>query len=160
MGDKREPLGIALERTEARDLFRISGVLDEEATDDLERISQAAGKTVVFNFAKLSLINSAGTRSWVMFIRPFVKDRTVTFEECTPDVVGQINMVPAFATGATVASVFAPYRCEACRRDILILLKAGTYPESADSLPNGVCDRCSGATEFVGGQDDFVFVDS
>jgi hypothetical protein len=158
--NKREPLAIALERTEARDVFRISGTLDEEAHDDLARVSQAAGKVVVFNFAGLKLINSAGTRAWVLFFRPFAKGRSVVFAECTPDVVGQTNMVPAFAEGATVESVFAPYRCEACRRDVLVLMQAETFPESADALPPGRCDRCSGETEFVGGQEYFVFADS
>ena len=70
----------------------LRGIIDEDA--DFSQIQKLTGP-LVFNFKELTAINSCGIRTWVNFLKEMAKVK-ISFEECPPLVVRQMNMVPSF----------------------------------------------------------------
>ena len=126
----------------------LAGAINEDAELNLQALTkELAGKAkVVFNFANVKSINSLGVRAWVMFLRGLDDGREIAFNECPPDVIMQINMIPSFLGRARVASFFTNYICENCdfTQKILIdttALKPKTLPQPQ------ACPKCKAEME-------------
>src|SRR5262245_26043544 len=63
---------------------------------------------------------------------------------CTPKVVNQVNMVANFVGRGHVFSFFAPYRCDECDRDSLVLLNVDRDNDALKKLkaPERPCPQC------------------
>lgn len=120
----------------------LSGVLDENA--DLGPVRTAQG-AVVINFKGVSRINSCGVRDWVQALAQ-AKPASLVYRECPMPIVKQLNAVPAFLSGATIESIYAPYFCESCDKDVLCLLTASGF--SAGTAPERPCDTCKKPMKF------------
>ena len=130
---------------------RFQGVLNEEAETKLKDIGQQLGPKVYINFGKIESINSLGVRAWIGFLRDAQKNRTIMFEECTPEVVSQMNMIPNFRGIAAIKSVYGQFICNSCNHSMNVLFEQGkNLPKSAtDSLPPVVCPKCSSEMELA-----------
>jgi len=120
-------------------VVQLKGVIDEDA--QFEAISKLGGP-LIFNFKGLTAINSCGVRNWVNFLKEIQKTE-ITFEECPPLIVRQMNMVPSFVGHAKVSSVYVPYVCDNCDTEKLVLVDhskfVGRDPEIAEAIP---CESC------------------
>lgn len=117
----------------------LRGIIDEDT--DFSAIAKLAGP-LVFNFKELSAINSCGIRSWVNFLKSISKS-AISFEECPPLIVRQMNMVPSFIGHAKVLSVFAPYVCDACDTEKLVLVTANQFSNGSVNIVETMhCDTC------------------
>lgn len=120
-------------------MVQLKGVIDEDA--QFEAISKLGGP-LIFNFKGLTAINSCGVRNWVNFLKEIQKTE-ITFEECPPLIVRQMNMVPSFVGHAKVSSVYVPYVCDNCDTEKLVLVDhskfVGRDPEIAEAIP---CESC------------------
>ncbi len=96
----------------------LSGPINEDAELTLKGILDELTDSakVTFNFTESTSINSLGVRAWVQFLRSASEGRTVSFENCTPDIISQINLIPSFLGKSTVTSFFTNYICEDCNR--------------------------------------------
>lgn len=72
------------------------GLINEDSEIHLPPLLQSLGKNVIVNFKQVESVNSCGVRAWITFMRDLEKGRTVVFEECTPEIISQINMIPNF----------------------------------------------------------------
>lgn len=122
----------------------LGGAINEDAEIPLKSIlGELTGSgSVKFNFAHTTTINSLGVRAWVQFLRQAEVGRLVVFEQCTPDVIAQVNMIPSFASKADISSFYTNYVCESCNKNEKILidkknLKPKQMPEKAK------CAHCS-----------------
>lgn len=89
-------------------IFYLSGKIDE----DFRRgdIALADLKDVTFNFKDLSMINSCGIREWIDFLKDMPADISVSYAECTPIIVTQMNIIAGFLRpNIKVVSFYAPY---------------------------------------------------
>ena len=130
------------------------GPFDEGAGIHFVRLYDLVGKKARFNFKEVPNINSSGVRAWMLFIRDFKDGREVIFEECPPEVVSQINMIPSFSTGCTIESIYAPYLCDSCGAKRLVLY---TLPGDLPKIESGrtpSCEKCSEETQL---EDDMYF---
>lgn len=131
------------------DVVHYQGPLTEEATVCLIPLHEQAGSKVRFNFKGVEFVNSSGVRAWIQFMREFGEERTVEFEECPPDIVDQINMIPSFSLGVEVKSVYANFvaeDCNACSGKVRqkLFVRGQNMPASAsDDVENMVCPDCS-----------------
>ena len=82
-----------------------AGPINEDTEVHLARVAAQLGKNVIFNFRQVEYVNSCGVRSWINFLRDIQEGREVIFEECTPEIVSQINMIPNFRGKAHIKSV-------------------------------------------------------
>ena len=98
------------------------------ATVVLSPLKTTLGKKVVFNLKNIDYINSSGVRVWVLFLRDVRKGREIFYEECSPAVVGQLNIVSSMIEHVEVLSVQIPLQCPSCRTERLDLAVAGSFP--------------------------------
>jgi len=123
------------------------GTLNEDAGVHLPGLRKKIGDNKIkFNFSKVSFVNSCGVRAWVYFLRSLHSDpeRIMIFENCTSEIVNQINMIPNFKGSAKIHSVFMGYTCEKCHFHTDILFKKGlNMPlSSQEELPVVFCSKC------------------
>ena len=117
----------------------LMGSIDENT--DLSQLLKLKNSPVVFHFKGITSVNSCGIRTWVNFIKEF-SSGNVTFTECPPLVVRQMNMVPSFLGKATVESVFVPYVCDQCENEQSILVSISEYKKGTP-LPETIpCEKC------------------
>ncbi len=101
----------------------LSGVIDEDTT--FEALKSVSGPIIV-NFKGVTSINSCGIRSWVNTVKE-LSSVGIIYEECTPLIVRQMNMVPSFVGHAKVRSVFVPYVCEECDAESMKLASSSEF---------------------------------
>ncbi len=108
----------------------LRGAINEDSELSLKRVlEELAGiPEVTFDFSETTSINSLGVRAWVQFLRAAAEGRSITFKECTPDIISQINMIPSFAGKANVASFYTFYLCEECNKTEKILIERQNLP--------------------------------
>src|SRR4051794_15688471 len=87
---------------------KLSGTIDERSDIDV-----AIGKTpskLIINCKELVRINSHGVRVWVKFFQKLTENGVqVTFQECSPVIVQQLNLIGNFIPKtAVIESVCAP----------------------------------------------------
>ena len=115
------------------------GIIDEDT--DFSALLKLKTSPVVFNFKNITSINSCGIRTWVNFVKEF-PEGNVTFIECPPLVVRQMNMVPSFMGKAKVESVFVPYVCDSCEHEQNKLVLVSEYKKGI-SIPETIqCEKC------------------
>lgn len=135
----------------------LSGVINEDSEVTLGSLVSQLPPRVVFNFRRVDSINSCGVRAWITFIRQAATGREVAFEECTPEVVSQINMIPNFRANSRVLSVYASYTCGQCNNQRNELFQEGrNLPKSTGTQLDPVkCEKCGGAMEMDEIEDEF-----
>ena len=122
----------------------LEGVIDEDANFD--KIKSLKMNKFVFDFDKVTLINSCGIREWIKYLKE-IETATVTYINCPQIIIEQVNMVHGFIKKDTsVKSFYAPYFCEKCDTGKKILLNSN---EVVNMLaPMKKCITCSGELEF------------
>jgi hypothetical protein len=114
----------------------LQGQIDEDTS--FEGLSQVESP-IVFNFKNLTGISSIGIRSWVNFLKE-LGGKEIYYEECSPLIVRQMNMVPSFLGNAKVLSVFVPYVCDNCEQEKLVLANKDQFGgKIAETIP---CEAC------------------
>lgn len=125
------------------------GSINEDAEVHLGSLVGNLGKQVIINFSQVTNVNSCGVRAWINFMRDLQKDRKLIFEECTPEIINQINMIPNFRGSADIQSLFGGFTCQSCGNHQNVLFKKGlNLPVSiGDGLPEVKCEKCSSKME-------------
>jgi hypothetical protein len=116
----------------------LRGIIDEDTTFiELENL----GKNLIFNWKEITSINSCGVRNWVNYLKDLTGSE-IAYEECPPLIVRQMNMIPSFMGPAQVQSVYAPYVCENCEVEKLILTEAKTFKDLSLLEHGKTCESC------------------
>lgn len=125
------------------------GSINEDSEVHLPPLLTSLGKSVIVNFKQVDSINSCGVRAWITFMRDLEKGRKVLFEECTPEVVSQINMIPNFKGSADVQSIYGSYTCPTCgNQQMHLFVKGKNMPQtSGDAAEEVLCTKCGKKTE-------------
>ena len=139
------------------DYVQYSGPINEEAEVYLSQLLPRIESNVVINLAHVNYINSCGVRGWINFMRELDNGRQIVLQECTPEIIMQINMIPSFKGKAQVGSLYASYFCDACGHEANILFETGkNMPKSPDDeLATVSCPSCSSAMEMQELEEDF-----
>ena len=137
-----------------RKVVMLKGVIDEDT--DFDAIKKL-GSPLVFNFKGVTSINSCGIRTWVNFLKELGKT-DISYEECPPLIVRQLNMVPSFQGTAKVLSVFVPYVCDNCDTEKLVAVTAEKFAGGAKGVPESfTCDSCKKGEMELDGQREQYF---
>jgi anti-anti-sigma regulatory factor/DNA-directed RNA polymerase subunit RPC12/RpoP len=151
-------INIQLTQKDNRDYVHYVGPIDAEAEVHLAQLLPKLGKAITFNFRKVDTVNSCGVRSWINFMRELQKEeRDIVFEECTSEIVMQINMIPSFKGSATIQSVYGGYVCDECGHEESVLFTAGdNLPEEPKvELPPITCSQCGAEMELEEMEEEF-----
>ncbi|MBI4404911.1 MAG: hypothetical protein HY537_12155 [Deltaproteobacteria bacterium] len=131
-----EKFKFALEDLGGKHRINLQGTIDEDTKfDDMKNITTP----IIFNFKGVGTINSCGVRSWVNFIKE-LSNLEVTYEDCPPVIVRQLNMIPSFRGHAQVVSVYIPYICASCDTEKMVLVP---HDQWGSVNPVIMCDNCA-----------------
>lgn len=151
-------INIQLTQKDNCDYVEYSGPIDAEAEVHLTQLVPKLGKDITFNFRQVASINSCGVRSWINFMRELEKDgRNIVFEECTSEIVMQINMIPSFKGKATITSVYGAYICDECGHEEAVkFIKGKNLPTNPDEdLAQVMCSQCGSEMELEEVENEF-----
>lgn len=123
-------------------IVELSGAIDEETNSALGELYSKASKDLIISFKDVDYINSLGIRSWINFIRHIEEGRSVTFRDCTPDVVMQMNLISNFRGNAKIESFLGEYTCDNCGEEGLISFKVTNRKELDQLIANQICPNC------------------
>lgn len=146
-----------VEKRPDHDRLVIIGDINEDAEISLRRVAATLATKVVFNLRGITSVNSCGVRTWINFMREVEANRDITFEECTPEIVSQINMIPNFKGSAHIKSVYAGYACDGCDNQQWRLFEEGrNLPDSPDAEIGELdCPKCGKPMEMDELEDEF-----
>ncbi|MGE0172289.1 MAG: hypothetical protein AB7T49_05875 [Oligoflexales bacterium] len=151
-------MGVAINITQKNgfDVLYYAGPINEEAEVHLTQVAPRLGQKIIINFKQVEYVNSCGVRSWINFMRQ-ISGKQIVFEECTPEIVMQINMIPSFRGSATIQSVYGAYQCDSCRTQALVLFKEGqNMPRTeGDIVPSPNCPKCGQRMEMQEIEEEF-----
>ena len=104
------------------DQVLLGGSIDESAKlADLLTLAQAG--RLVLDLAGITFINSIGVREWCYMQQAAAKQKiAIELRRVAEPLVHQLNIVPAARGVSLVSSFFAPYECDECDREHLMLL--------------------------------------
>ena len=122
---------------------RFFGTVDETFAA-AEMFGDITARDLIFNLKEVKRISSFGVREWVKALKD-LGSRTdhISFVECSPAIVSQLNMVANFAANVSVVSVQIPYYCAACGWDKESTLNiTGSFEKVVGSIPSVQCQRC------------------
>ena len=144
------PLSVAVEKREGGDAVLLTGAINEDAGMKLLQLKRQLKGNARFNLKGITLVNSVGVRAWVSFMRDLRTAGTkVTFEECSPDIVRQLNVVPDFFLNADVMSIFGEYFCDSCSTLRMVLFPVRDTAElTGEGSDAQNCPECGNRMAF------------
>jgi anti-anti-sigma regulatory factor len=130
--------------------LRFRGTINEQF-EGKKLASQLKTKILVLDMADVQKISSFGIREWTQFMS--IVDKTVPktyVVGASPKVINQLSMVANFMGKAQVFSFYAPYRCDYCEADRLVLLNVDRDRDSIKKLkaPERACETCGNPEYF------------
>lgn len=152
-------LNIRYRKENGEEVVYFSGGIDESTGQALSKLGEYLGNPLVFDFEGIGFLNSLGIRMWVDFLRHFEEGREIIFQNCSPEVLSQINIFPSFVRSATIRSINVPFICDSCGHESLLHLQKGKdLPESSSDIPLIECPKC-GEKQHIADSSSFDFVD-
>lgn len=130
----------------------LAGLVDEDA--DLHKLESLSGP-VELNLRDVRRFNSVGTRDWVTVMQHLGAKAQITLVECSPAVIGQLNMISGFLGHGTVRSFYGPMRCPRCSNEVNHLFTTRECRDH-DALPSVACPKCSTTMELDELEDSYL----
>ena len=132
----------------------LSGAFEE--TVQLETLIGPVQGVLTVNCRGLTRINSVGVKTWINYFQKLkMAGITIRFEECSPPIVEQLNMISNVSCGGEVVSVLLPYSCVKCMKEFVIPLE--TKNINPDALPQAKCERSDCANQFDDVSEDYFY---
>ncbi len=121
----------------------------EESVDFMTLIGMPSSNRMEVNCKEVARINSMGVKAWMKFFQNvYQKGVAVRFVECSTAVVELMNMISNFACGGTVESLYVPYVCRDCKKELLGLYRVADLKKLAFKVPDLSCPKCQGTASF------------
>ncbi len=137
-------LSISTRITDDVAYVELVGTIDEDSTFD--KIKNLQMNKFVFDFNKVTMINSCGIREWIKYL-PEIEGAQITYQNCPQIIIEQVNMVHGFIKkGIVVDTFYAPYFCPNCDTEKKILLKSSEVVNF--KAPMKQCNTCKSDLEF------------
>lgn len=128
-------------------VVKISGSIEESANFD-QLIGPPVGEMAI-NCKDIPRINSVGVKSWIKYFQSCqAKGSKLSFFECSPAIVEQINLISNFTCGGKVESIYLPFACANCKTELVGLFKAEDLKKINFDVPALKCTKCGGQASF------------
>ncbi len=145
-----------IEKEQDSDKLNLKGELDEDYVLDPNEIGNQVSNKCIINFKEVESINSCGVRTWINFLREFETNRDIIFQECSPEIVDQIDMIPSFKGSAVVESAYANMACSNCSFEKKFLFTKEQIEQDSEALSKVTCEKCGSDMEIETFEDDFI----
>jgi hypothetical protein len=144
-------------RVEGRILqLRPVGAIDEDINFSvvLELIGELGKtiQTVHFELGQIKSLNSCGVREWLLFIERLPGRLDTAFVDVNELFLEQANLISNLfgRKAGPVHSFQAPYHCDSCGEDVMLLLKPShvKFEGELAQAPAAQCPKCGNALVF------------
>ena len=109
------------------DALFLAGAIDETAQLG-KLLEHAADGSLVLDLGGITFINSLGVRDWIRMQQAAAAAKVrIELRRVAEPIVHQLNIVPATRGVSIVTSFYAPYECEDCDREHVMLLDVRTH---------------------------------
>ena len=126
---------------------KISGSIEESA--NFEQLIGPSVPEMIINCKEIPRINSVGVKAWIKYFQGVqAKGTKLTFIECSPAIVEQINLISNFVCGGKVESIFLPFSCASCKTELVGLFKSEDLKKVQFNVPDLKCSKCGGKAAF------------
>lgn len=113
----------------------------EEQTDFQAQVGEIRGSLTV-NCSGITRINSVGVKAWIVYFQGMHSSGTkVTFTECSPAIVNQLNMISNFTGGGDVHSILLPYACSLCGKEFMSPIEIKTLLKTDKQITVLKCEK-------------------
>ncbi|SME97128.1 hypothetical protein [Pseudobacteriovorax antillogorgiicola] len=130
------------------DIIAFDGTMNESVKECCQGLGQSMGNNVRFNFKEVDCVTSLGARFWLAFLSSFETGRKIEYEECSHEVIQQINIFPRFIGHGHILSFYGAFTCPHCGHEESILFSGDRDPEELiDSSTDQLCSECQQPTE-------------
>jgi signal transduction histidine kinase len=128
-------------------LVQLEGAIDEHF--DGRPLAEVPGKVMIFDFERVRRITSFGVNYWLAALQN-LRAEYYGFINCRPAAISQFNMVVSFGGAGQLITLYAPYVCQGCDREIdhLIDLRAQHAEVASGKPPTVRCPACKAETIF------------
>jgi hypothetical protein len=129
----------------------LSGTIDETAKL-VELLSYARDGRLILDLGAITFINSPGVRAWISMQQVAASQRiALELRRVSEPIVHQLNIVPAARGVSLVSSFFAPYECEECDREQVMLLDVRLHGAELARMrpPPMKCPDCKRSMSFA-----------
>ena len=130
----------------------IAGVIDEMT--DLSPLIGLTGPIEIDTHA-VRRFNSAGVRIWVDCMRALAVRARLSFVDCAPAVITQLNMIQGFLGHGRVRSFYGPMRCDRCDHMLNHRFETHVCVEQG-GLPSVACPSCGATMELDELEDSYL----
>ena len=121
-------------------LVTLTGTFEESA--NLENEIGPVSGTIAINTRGITRINSVGVKAWITYFKKLKTDGVVfKFEECSPSIIEQMNLISTFLCGGEVVSVLIPYSCTKCVSDFVVSCTIQKLKELNAEAPAVKCEK-------------------
>ncbi len=139
-----KPIRTAVTWQVREDEIYVAGSIDERA-DMVALVAHAKAGKLALDLAGVTFINSIGVREWIRMMHAAAAAKLrVELRRVTEPIVHQLNIVPAARGASIVSSFFAPYACDHCDREDLVLIEVAQHGRTLarQQAPAIACDVC------------------
>lgn len=142
---------LTVSRTETDQVCTI--VLSGELTDEHDfaaKMGEApTQKDLIVKSKLLNRLNSMGIRAWLKFFRAAqTQGNKIRFQDCSPEVVEQMNLFHNFNCGGSIESVWLPFLCVKCHAEPRALFTAEELKKIAPQISPIKCSKCGSEAKF------------
>lgn len=136
------------EHTSEGVIYSFEGVIDEQF--DHKKVAIDRFQPIILNLSGIQKLNSIGVREWILLMRKISEQsqQTVTFRECSIELVDQINMIPEVLAEGVVESFQAPYFCDCGNETSKLLISDDVYINGCIKPPPEFDCECGSKLEF------------
>lgn len=135
-------------------VVKLTGSVDD--ADDFGKLIGPASGVLQVSCRGVTRINSVGVKNWIKFFSGLQQQKVqFSFEELSPALVENLNMVQNFLCGAPVVSVAIPYHCEGCGTNLVGAMKTDAIKAAGLKIAAAKCPKCGGQAEFDDEPDEY-----
>ncbi len=133
-------INIAKEQKGTALVVRMTGSIEENV--NLDQLIGVPAPQMIINCKGVSRINSVGVKGWIKYFQGAqAKGTQLIFQECSPAIVEQMNLISNFTCGGTVESIFVPFVSEGDGGELLGLFKVEDLKKMNFQVPPLKCPR-------------------
>ena len=140
--------------------IQIAGTIEESVNLDAE-IGPVSQKLYI-NCKGILRINSVGVKAWIVYFQKLrANGISFQFEECSPPIVDQMNMISNFSCGGPVLSILLPFSCTRCNKEFMVSCPTERLKATDLQVPPVKCEQETCGAVFDDDPDEyFSFLDN
>jgi anti-anti-sigma regulatory factor len=130
-------------------VIKMSGSIEE--TVNFEQLIGPPGslKSIVLHCKEVSRINSVGVKGWIRYFQACQQAGVqIRLIECSTAIVEQINLISNFTAGGTVDSIYVPFACGTCKKELIALFPTQDLKKLMPNAPKMNCGQANCTATF------------